>query len=269
VLPSILTPWSLSAVAGGWFFLMAWWIGHPPQVIRWNTNTAWQARWLPMAESMLSRRWNDLTQQAAWVFDFKPRELLTQGAMIAGGILVLFWLILGLPWYLVWPGALLTGWQGPPYFLRTRYLNWRIQVMADFATVALLLRIYWDLGYTVADSLTAIRPALRPAMRYECERMLAAISQGQRGEAWYTFAKRVRHMSVFLLYRIVQYNWDIRLTGEALTPMDTLVDATRTQQLTTLTSRLDATSTIVPMLALGGVMAVFLFALFASLQIHI
>ena len=177
------------------------------------------------------------------------------------------WLLFRLPFLLALAGGALVAWQVPPYLLRSRYIRWRAAVLADFPTVTLLLRIYWDLGFSVPDSLRAIRPALGSAMRGETDRILGAISRGQRGEAWTTFAARIRHSSIHLLAQVVRQNWDTKLSGEALNPLDILVETTRAQQLTALTDQLDAVNTLVPILAILGVIAIFIYALFLRLHL--
>lgn len=253
----------VASISMGFF----WQLIHPPTPLRLAPVASWTERWAPEAGTRLMRRWNQVTKDAAKVFAVTPAQVGVQSALFGGVTAAALWFVIRAPLWVALPAGLLVGWQLPPYLLKSRYIRWRQAVLGDFPTITLLLRIYWDLGYSVPESLLAVRPAIGPAMQGEVDRILGDIAQGERGSAWTAFSQRVHHSSIHLLAQVVRQNWDRKLSGEALNPLDTLVETTRVQQLTALTDQLDAVSTVVPILAIMGMITVFIFALYLSLHL--
>ena len=259
--------WVLAALVGGIGGVAMWRLLHPPMPLHLAPIPSWAQRWAPEAGKRMMRRWNSVTQRAVQVFAVTPTQVVTQSALFGGVTLIMVWLLFHASLLIALPVAALVAWQLPPYLLRSRYIRWRQAVVADFATITLLLRIYWDLGFSVPASLEAIRPALGAAMQSECDRLLGAINRGERGEAWQAFADRVHHSSFHLLAQVVRQNWDTNLSGEALNPLDTLVETTRAQQLIALANQLDAVNTLVPILAILGTIIVFIYGMFLNLHL--
>ncbi|PSR19896.1 MAG: hypothetical protein C7B45_17665 [Sulfobacillus acidophilus] len=253
----IIGMWALAGCLTGWAL---WMVFHPPRVVDWVAPTPWLERWMQGLDARLRQGWNPRTRREAEILALPPWHVV--GLMLmawAGGLLL--GLDFGKGWLLALGIGILLAWKGPAWVIHRRFLLWQSQLARDFPPLVLMLRIYLDLGEPLAEALGHARPALSRLGQEELDRLLSALQMGARQEALKAWARRTDLPAYGLLADTLAQGWDHGLSGDALTPLDTLIQSSREQGTRSLTARLDGMATIVPLIAAFGELLVVLYAI--------
>lgn len=250
----------LISVAGLFTMGTLWRLLHPPRAADWTVPVPWFERGLAGLDARLRQGWNSKTQRQAATLAMPSWHVV--GLMLtalAGGVLV--GLDVGQGWILALGIGGLLAWKGPAWVIGRRFRSWQTQMARDFPPLVLMLRIYLDLGEPLTEALAHTRPALSRHGQSELDRLGAALQTGERQTALKTWARRTDLSSYALLADTLAQGWDQGLTADVLTPLDTLILASREQGTRSLTARLDGMATIVPIIAAFGELLVVLYAL--------
>lgn len=234
---------------------------HPPRPVGFVHPKPWTVRLAEWADTRIRSGWNPVTQRQAQILKITPLTLVAMTAALgAVGWVIGTTLIHSQLLAVVLAGVM--GWKGPALMIGRRFKRRRAILDRDFPPMVLLLRIYLDLGVAVPQSFQRTRTALSRTGRAEIDRMLSGLGLGAHAEALRDWAQRTGLVSYRLLADTIAQGWDQGLTGEALTPLDTLIQSSREQGTRSLTDRLDGVGTLVPIIAAFGVMIVIFYAMF-------
>ncbi len=166
-------------------------------------------------------------------------------------------------WGLVAAGG--GAWFGPQLWIHRHFIGWQQELLRDFVPLTLLLSVYFDLGFSPETALTETLAALGEVTATQVRRLLAQWQQqdGTPADAVQHWAMRLHLLPYQQLADVLANNLDRGLSGAALKPLQTLVSAQQQQGARALADRVDQQITVVPALAMLGLMLVGLYAFFA------
>lgn len=252
--------WVLVGLAGILGATSMWWVTNPPRAIGWVPSAPWIDRWIQRLDAGLRQRWSPVTRQQAEILAIPPwRVLAFYGIAAAGGALLGYDFLHGVLGAVIVGGLL--AWKGPAFLIRRQFRARQVALARDFSPLVLMLRIYLDLGEPLPVALRHTRPAISRVGQEELNRLLSAVQSGIRQAALKRWAQRTGLGTYKLLADTLAQGWDQGLTADAMKPLDTLIESSREQGTRALTERLDGMTTMVPMIAAFGVMAVLMYAL--------
>jgi Flp pilus assembly protein TadB len=252
--------WGLTAVAAVLAGSALWWATNPPRAIGWTPAVPWFERGIARLDRGLRRRWSPVTRQQAEILAIPPLRVLFFYLVAGlGGALLGYDFLHGILGAMIIGGLL--AWKGPAFLIGRQFRARQVALARDFPPLVLMLRIYLDLGESLPQALRHTRPAISRVGQAELNRMLSAVQAGVRQSALKRWAQRTGLSTYKLLADTLAQGWDQGLTADALKPLDTLIESSREQGTRALTERLDGATTIVPMIAAFGVMAVLMYAL--------
>ena len=251
--------WTLATVLLTWTLWQA--VNFPPRISWTHDATIWDVL-ATHTDQWIRSRWAEQTRQQADILRIKFATILQYLVISAGGAGVVLWIFFAKVWIVILVGMAAAGYWGPSWIIGRRFKQYQGFLRRDFAPLVLILRIYFDLGIPVTQALLAASRALGRTSQREINRLLTAMHSGQDGsEAMNLWGKRPRLMEYRLLADTIAQNWQASLTGQALAPLDTLIEANREQGTRSLADRLDAVATIVPILAAFGILVLVIFSL--------
>lgn len=256
----LMMAWVLVGLSGVLVMTGLWWATNPPRAIGWTPADSWTVRWIRRVDQELRQRWSPVTRQQAEILAIPPWRVLGFYALGGGGGALLGYDLLHGVLGAIMAGGLL-AWKGPSFLISRQFRARQVALARDFPPLVLMLRIYLDLGEPLPVALRHTRPAISRVGQAELNRLLSAVQAGVRQPALKRWAQRTGLSTYKLLADTLAQGWDQGLTADALQPLDTLIASSRDQGTRALTERLDGMSTIVPMIAAFGVMAVLLYAL--------
>ena len=247
-------------------FMAALWIGMtPPRRLSFTPQQTFWERVASEGDTWIRSQWAAQTREEAQILRISTPLLVQYMAisgLLTGAVAELFFhhlLVTGL-------AALIAGWRGPIWIIHRRFKQWQSFRRRDFAPLVLLLRIYFDLGRPVVQAFQSAVPALGYSSRKEIHRLLTLINTTTLNapQVLMEWGHRTHLLEYRLLADTIAQNWNQKLTGEALSPLDTLIDASREQGTRSLADRLDAVSTFVPILAAFGQLVLIMYVLLAK-----
>ncbi len=271
-----LTPWAagLSGLAAGSSAVLVGLLLSRPQPLRWAAGPRGVVGWINRYAAQTRRRLSPAVLAQADVLQLSARQVL---ALAAGGALVVGLVVAALlpvRWLGV-PAAVTGFYLTPSLQVRQRFRAYQEAMRAAFEVQVLLLRIYFDLGFSVLEALRLMRSALYGPARQELDRLLSDLAEGRRDAAFHAWAARTGLLEYRLLADTSVQQRGRALRGDALDPLDTLLAANRQQSMKTLTDRLASSAATTPIVAVMAVVALYLYALFArvpglhSLNLHL
>lgn len=161
--------------------------------------------------------------------------------------------------------GLLAGWFGPQLWVHRNFVGWQQELARDFVPLILLLSVYFDLGLSPERAVEEVLPAMGPATAAQLRILLTQWHQqidtpGRILRAW---AARIKLMPYQQLADVLAHHLDRGMSGEALRPLRTLVSAEQQQGARALADRVDQQVTVVPAVALLGLMMIIIYTFFA------
>jgi len=254
---------ALTAAAGLFGGRAVWLALHPPMPVQFNPSQPWTTRLTEAAVRVMQARWQAETRRQAAVLRLPTAQVALFPIVTGVGAGLVADLLIHVP-LVALAAALVGAWKGPAWIIGQLFRARAAALARDFAPLVLMLRIYLDLKHPLPEAFRQTRPALSRAGRAELDRLLAAMGGGQRQAALKTWAARTGYGPYRILADTLAQGWDQGLAGATLDPLDTLIQAQREQGARSLTDRLDVTSTVVPVLAMLGVVGVVMYGLFAN-----
>lgn len=239
--------------------LLVWQALHRPLPLAFGVRETGWDRWVRRLDARVRRSWRPQTQRQAQILQMPPWHVVGLAVLAAGvGGVLGGDLFSPVPWLGALGGMVLGVWQGPRWVVGSRFRQRQRALTRDFPPLVLLLRIYLDLGVPLPEAVAACRPAVARLTRQELDRLLAQFQLGARAAALRAWAQRTDLALYAILADTLAQGWDDGLSGAALQPLDTLMDAAQDQGTRSLTDRLDGMATLlVPLTALGWVLVGF------------
>lgn len=252
-------------VAGVSLWGWGWWrVWHQAPVLSFTPRARWSTRLRNGLLTALQQRWAHRVRQELAVLGWTPATVAIWTVFFAAfaGIPVLI-VTHHLLWGLV--TAALGAWFGPQFWIHRHFVSWQQELLRDFVPLTLLLSVYFDLGFSPEAALTETLPALGEVTATQVRRLVAQWRQqdGTPAEAVQHWAQRLQLLPYQQLADVLANNLDRGLSGAALKPLHTLVSAQQQQGARALADRVDQQMTVVPALAMLGLMLVGLYAFFA------
>ncbi len=260
----MLPAWPFWVVVTGLFITAIWLSFNHPHSLTWNQNQTFWEHIATNFDTWIRARWVEKTRRQALILRITPQVLLQYIVISAVSVMAIIWFLFHNIFLIVILGAL-AGYFSPTWIINRRFKQFQGFLRRDFAPLVLILRIYFDLNLPVDQAFLASSQALGKTSQKEIHRLLTAINTGADAQhAMEDWGKRPNIMEYRLLSETIAQNWGSSLTGDALTPLDTLIEANREQGTRSLTDRLDAVSTMVPILSAFGILIMVMFILLYS-----
>jgi hypothetical protein len=254
--------WPFWVAGGGLLTWALWQAVNFPQRISWTQDTTIWDTLAQHADQWIRSRWAEHTRIQARILRITFAVILQYMVYSAAAAGAVLWIFVPHLWLVILLGMAGAGYWGPSWIIQRRFKQYQGFLRRDFAPLVLILRIYFDLMMPVDQALLAASRALGKTSQREINRLLTAIHTGAGGsQALTEWGKRPQLMEYRLLADTITQNWQASLTGEALAPLDTLIESNREQGTRSLADRLDAVATIVPILAAFGILVLVIFTL--------
>ena len=218
--------------------------------------------------------WSGATRRALDALAVPPRDVQRNSLLVAGaGFLFTVVLLAGLhvPWVLTGVLAMASGaglaYGVVPWWFRVLAADYRKGVMASYPLILVMLRFYLTLDRSVEETFQLLRPLVGPRAKRELGRILGDIASGSLTgpDAFAASRDRLDRMEWTTLMDTLAQNWGHRNNSDTLRPLTLLLEGQREQAALQLTSRLDMVATVVPILAIFGLLVGGLFIVGAGL----
>ena len=218
--------------------------------------------------------WSGPTRRALDALAVPARDVQRNSLLVAGaGFLFALVFLAGVhvPWALAAAFAMAGGaglaYGVVPWWFRVLAADYRKGVMASYPLILVMLRFYLSLDRSVEETFQLLRPLVGPRAKRELDRILGDIASGSlTGPGAFAASRdRIDRMEWTTLMDTLSQNWGHRYSPDALRPLTLLLEGQREQAALQLTSRLDMVATLVPILAIFGLMVGAMFIVGAGL----
>lgn len=255
----------LAGGAGASLWIVTW-------VALWRTarpltfapETPWRVRARDAVVRFMQRRWSARILEEMAVLGWPPA--------MAGFWALFFAALGGVPALLVSRSSLVAlcvaggaGWIGPQLWIHRNFVSWQQDLLRDFVPLVLLLSVYFDLGLSPERALEEALPAMGVNTAAQIRFLLTSWHEqvDTPAGALQTWAARLKLLPYQQLADVLAHHLDRGLSGDALKPLHTLISAQQQQSARALADRVDQQITVVPALAMMGLMLIVLFTFFA------
>lgn len=250
--------WAAFALAAGGWALAGWAAVPDPAPL-----DPWRRRMPPGArlQAALLWAWRRLVHADVRArmdrLGIRPAPLATQAAayLAAGGVVAAG--VLRLPPAVLVPGLLAAAWWLPGWTARGAVRRYQAAVTAGFPLLINHLRLLFDLGSNLPAAIRATVPRLPPRPAREMARVLRDLERGRPAEqALLAFADRIGTMEAATFAVALSQAVGQRLAGDALDPLETMVQGLQRQRMHALTGAVRSQITVVTPLAFLGALLV-------------
>ena len=260
--PSTVLWAALATLAAG---ALTWLLLSYPRPLRWTQMPRMGEVILAGLSRHLFRHLNAATAEKARVIQLTPRRLFVWSFGMALGL----GLVSGLITRTWWFGCVIavgSFYLLPAFRVSLSYKSYQRAMREAFDTQVLLLRIYFDLGMPVILAFRAMRMAVYGVAQGEIDRVLSDEAAGARDQAFTDWAQRTQLLEYQLLANTIVQQRGRALAGDALKPLEILLNANRQQNMKMLTDKLMTSAAAVPILATMSVLLLYFYALIAGLH---
>lgn len=214
----------------------------------------------------MKKRFTPEVARRANIVEIQSSELLIGSVAVAVGFVVIGYLMMPkyLDFSLIVPAAIgfiIT----PSYLVRRKYKAYQQELLRNFPKTVMLLRIYFDLGFTLLDALKQVRLALSGYSLMEMDRVLQTMAIGNQNKAFKDWAERADLMEYNLLSDTITQQQGRSLKGEILKPLDTLIEASQNQNVRSITEKISSMSSAIPITATMGTVIIYMYSIFAGI----
>lgn len=249
---------------------LALWIGvwvslwRVPRPLTFTPRASWRVRWRDAFVRFMQRRWSAQILEELAVLAW-PSTVVAFWALFfaafAGGPVWILTHSRFLAFVMAGGGA----WLGPQFWIHRNFLSWQHDLLRDFVPLVLLLSVYFDLGYSPERAVEEALGAVGPNTATQLRLLLASWHQqaGTPAAAIQAWAEPLRLLPYQQLADVLAHHLDRGISGAALKPLHTLISAQQQQGARALADRIDQQITVVPALAMLGLMLIVMFTFFA------
>ncbi|SMC01943.1 Type II secretion system (T2SS), protein F [Sulfobacillus thermosulfidooxidans DSM 9293] len=258
--------WVALGLLGGVGLWTGWMLGPKPRPLSYfaPARPGWEDRLRFAGQWVWRRVTMERIRQDAVTMRINVTQWFLTVLVLAGGIGLVLGLS-GIPWPIVALGVIGTVLGLPNVVIRRRFARWQRRVVAGLPAFLHHLQILLDLGLPLIPAIEAGRQRVRGPLGDQLDRVLFDLQRGLPvAAAFGQMATRVRRMEAVVLAAILGTTAGRRLSGKALEPLVTMLNAIQYREEERITGQVDQTMSTIPILAVFSGMVMGLYFLLAQ-----
>lgn len=151
--------------------------------------------------------------------------------------------------------GLLLGWIFPSLLLRSKYNNWKDEVVADIPTMVDYLVVYFSVGYNVKRALVDVADAVGPALSREIQRLNADIEISKNySAALDRMSERIDDYHADNVIQRLKSSWEMQVSADTFANVSESLLEMRKLKVSIETSRYKIFMVVLPILGVIGML---------------
>ncbi|WP_053958415.1 type II secretion system F family protein [Sulfobacillus thermosulfidooxidans] len=251
------------ASAGAW---IGWMLGPRPRPLSYFAapRPSLEERIRQIGQWVWKRVTMERIRQDATAMRMNVTQWFVMVLLLSGGVGVLLGLS-GVPWIVVGIGVIGIVAGLPNLVIRRRFARWQRRVVANLPGFLHHLQILLDLGLPLIPAIEEARHRVYGPLGDQLDRVLFDLQRGYPvSQAFLNMAERVRRMETMVLAAILSTTAGRRLSGQALEPLVTMLNAIQYREEERITGQVDQTMSAIPILSVFSAMAIGVYFLIAQ-----